>query len=100
MSGIDEQRLTDLKVRIFFNIADLADALKNEDFKGGEVLFLDEEITISTHPPGYFTRLLNLRNLGRTKNLLVLNRWDVLKETMKTVKRLGLETFRKDWMGL
>jgi len=44
MSGIDEQKRTELRVRMFFRYEDLFKAITEEDYETGDVLFLDEEV--------------------------------------------------------
>jgi hypothetical protein len=103
LSGIDEQKEVELKIRMFFNYDELLEVLQKGDMKKGDVLYLDEDCAF---PYSLAGRTLeqrqnweNLKKALRYKGIFFIERLGVLKEVIKLIKRIGLNDFVKMWLG-
>lgn len=95
MSGIDEQRKTEMRVRMFYSFQDLLKVLEDDDVERGEILFLDEDYNSVSDK----VRLENLRRVGREKKVIVCDSIGMIREVNRLIKRVGLEEFWRQWFG-
>ena len=104
LSGLDEQKEVELKVRMFFSYTELLEALQNDKIKKGDVVFLDEDCSFPNSITGITgTERRNLHNLWkilRLRGVYFVNCVLGLKELVVTVKRMGMEEFKRIWLGL
>jgi len=104
LSGLDEQKEVELKVRMFFSYTELLEALQNDKIKKGDVVFLDEDCSFPNSITGLTgTERRNLANLGavlRHRRIFFIKNVSGLKQIVDLVKRMGLEEFRRKWLGL